>query len=196
MNEKTKESKFLDAINKYAESQKAQITQEIEDYKNTKIEQATEQGLQDAYDLIHRDIAARKAAIVTDTAKRELNLKRELYGERQRIADEVFAAAESKLKSFTRQDDYRAFISKSCESISELFGAQACVVRIAPSDAHLREEIASLLPHAEIVTDPHILLGGISAYCEAKGITADDTLDTRLNDQRAWFYEHCGLKVV
>ena len=35
MNERTKESKFLDAINKYAESQKAQIAQEIEDYKNT-----------------------------------------------------------------------------------------------------------------------------------------------------------------
>ena len=86
MNELTKESKFLDAINKYAEQQKALITQEIEEYKNAKIEQATEQGLQDAYDLIRRDIAAHKSAIVTDSAKRELNLKKELYSERARIA--------------------------------------------------------------------------------------------------------------
>ena len=52
MNENTKESKFLDAINKYAESQKAQITQEIEDYKNTRIEQATEQMLNAQFDML------------------------------------------------------------------------------------------------------------------------------------------------
>ena len=93
MNEKTKESKFLDAINKYAEQQKAQITQEIEDYKNTKIEQATEQGLQDAYDLIREDISRRKAVIVNDLAKKELALRNELFYERQTLADKVFDEA-------------------------------------------------------------------------------------------------------
>ena len=117
MNEKTKESKFLDAINKYAEQQKAQITQEIEDYKNTKIEQATEQGLQDAYDLIREDISRRKAVIVNDLAKKELALRNELFTERQTLADKVFDEARQKLVAFTKTDDYNRFLGRSLAEI-------------------------------------------------------------------------------
>ena len=138
MNEMTKESKFLDAINRYAESQKAQITQEIEEYKNTRIEQATEQGLKDAYDLIRGDISKRKAAIVNATAKKELDMRRELFCERSRIAEEVFDEARKRLGDFASSD----------------------------------------------------------GYCKKLGITADDTLDARLDDQREWFVANSGLKAV
>ena len=196
MNELTKESKFLDAINKYAEQQKALITQEIEEYKNAKIEQATEQGLQDAYDLIRRDIAAHKSAIVTDSAKRELNLKKELYSERALIADEVFAAAEEKLKEFAKSDGYKGFLERSCKEISVIFGDHDCAVSVSPFDEGYSELISFLLPRAVIKVDNRIRIGGIKAFCADKSITADDTLDTRLRDQRAWFIEQSGLKVV
>ena len=196
MNENTKESKFLDAINQYAESQKEQITQEIEDYKNAKIEQATEQGLQDAYELIRSDIAKRKFAIVKDTAKRERSLKIELFSERSRIADEVFSAAEDRLRAFTQSEDYDAFLERSCKAVAQLFNEESFVVSVAPFDEGKIDRLHALLPHAEIVTDNHIRLGGIKAYCRTKGITADDTIDTRLEEQRDRFIMDSGLKVV
>lgn len=196
MNEQTKESKFLDAINRYAESQKARITQEIEDYKNTKIEQATEQGLQDAYDLIHAQVTRRKSAIVNETAKRELELKRELFAERQQIADEVFGAAHARLKDFAKSVDYSAFLRRSAENAKELFGNAACVVSLAPFDRDKESVISAILPHAQFETDNRILLGGARIFCPEKGICADDTLDSRLNDQHEWFIENAGLEVV
>ena len=187
MNEMTKESKFLDAINRYAESQKAQITQEIEEYKNIRIEQATEQGLKDAYDLIRGDISKRKAAIVNATAKKELDMRRELFCERSRIAEEVFDEARKRLGDFAEG---------SAEKISSLFGEESCILYIAPADERFRDMLSSILPKAEIKTDNRILIGGIRAYCKKLGITADDTLDARLDDQREWFVANSGLKAV
>lgn len=196
MNEKTKESKFLDAINKYAEQQKAQITKEIEDYKNTKIEQATEQGLQDAYDLIREDIARRKAVIVNDLAQQELSLRNELYAERQSICDKVFADARDQLLAYTKTDDYTRFLTRSLQEIQAQCDSAHCEVKIAPADEDKREMIESALSDVGITADPHITLGGMKAYCPSKGLLMDDTLDSRLNEQRQWFYENCGLKVV
>ena len=196
MNEKTKESKFLDAINKYAEQQKAQITQEIEDYKNTKIEQATEQGLQDAYDLIREDISRRKAVIVNDLAKKELALRNELFYERQTLADKVFDEAKQKLVAFTKTDDYNRFLGRSLAEIKVKCGTARCDIAIAPSDEDKRGLIADVFPDAQITADPHILIGGVKANCPELGILMDDTLDSRLEEQRVWFIETCSMKVV
>lgn len=196
MNEKTKESKFLDAINKYAEQQKAQITQEIEDYKNTKIEQATEQGLQDAYDLIREDISRRKAVIVNDLAKKELALRNELFYERQTLADKVFDEAKQKLVAFTETDDYNRFLGRSLAEIKVKCGTARCDIAIAPSDEDKRGLIADVFPDARITADPHILIGGVKANCPELGILMDDTLDSRLEEQRRWFIETCSMKVV
>lgn len=196
MNEKTKESKFLDAINKYAEQQKAQITQEIEDYKNTKIEQATEQGLQDAYDLIREDISRRKAVIVNDLAKKELALRNELFYERQTLADKVFDEARQKLVAFTETDDYNRFLGRSLAEIKVKCGTARCDIAIAPTDEDKRGLIADVFPDARITADPHIQIGGIKANCPELGILMDDTLDSRLEEQRGWFIETCSMKVV
>ena len=196
MNEKTKESKFLDAINKYAEQQKAQITQEIEDYKNTKIEQATEQGLQDAYDLIREDISRRKAVIVNDLAKKELALRNELFTERQTLADKVFDEAKQKLVAFTETDDYNRFLGRSLAEIKVKCGTARCDIAIAPSDEDKRGLISDVFPDARITADPHILIGGVKANCPELGILMDDTLDSRLEEQRGWFIETCSMKVV
>lgn len=196
MNTKTKESKFLDAINRYAEQQKAQITQEIEDYKNTKIEQATQQGLQDAYDLIREDITRRKAVIVNDLAQKQLELRNELFRERQSLADSVFDQAKDKLIAFTKTEDYTAFLKRSLDMIKSNCGASHCVISLSPSDEDKRDLIRDALPDARIDTDNHILIGGIKANCPDLGILMDDTLDSRLEEQRTWFIETCKMKVV
>ena len=196
MNERTKESKFLDAINKYAETQKAKIAQEIEDYKNTKIEQATEQGLKDAYELIKNDIANRKAAIVDETAKKELEMRRELFEYRQNICDEVFAQAEAELKKFVDSGKYEDYLRAQAQKVKELFKGESCAVFTSPGDKRARDIIAEALPGAHFKDDSHISVGGMRVYCRALGISADCTLDAGLEAQKAWFIENSGLKVV
>lgn len=192
----TKESKFFDAINQDAQEHMAQISREIEAYKNEKVEQATEQGLNDAYELIRADVTKRTAAIVNGVAKKQLELKNSLYSERKVIRDEVFRKAEEKLRSFAASDDYIGFLNTSLGKIAHNMGDGKCIVYIAPADEDKRALIKSKLSGAEIRVDNHILIGGVKAHIAARGIMLDDTLDTRLTDQYAWFNENSGLKVV
>lgn len=197
MNEITKESKFLDAINRYAEQQKAQIVREIDDYKNAKIEQATEQGLRDAYELIQGDIAKRKSAIVMDTTKREREMRAELFAARSQITEQVFGEASERLKAFTASSDYDAFLVRSAEVITRTFGENACTVYLRPDDECKRALIKDQFPDGtSFESDPDINIGGIKAFCRQTGIYADDTIDTRLSDQHDWFISNAGLKVV
>ena len=150
----------------------------------------------DAYELIRDDIAMRKAQITNETAVKELKLRDELYTVREDICDKVFSEAKEKLLAFASSDEYSGFITASLNEIAALFDGDPCRVSTSPKDEALRELILSILPNAEINTNPKIAVGGIKALCSTKGILADDTLDTRLAEQKEWFIENAGLKVV
>ncbi len=194
MNEQTKESKFLDAINKYAEKQKASISTEMEDFKNQRIEQATEQGLQDAYELIQRDISRQKSAIVTEISAKEHELRTRQFKRRQQISDEVFDKARKKLMDFTASADYAEHLKRCAKEVFAVFGEDVSSVSLSEKDLPYAEVLQSIFPKAEVTADSGILIGGFKAY--ANGILADETLDAKLLDQRAWFNENSGLKVV
>ena len=196
MNEKTKESKFLDAINRYSEKQTAIINREVEEYKAQKIEQATESGLRDAYELIQREIAERKAAILVEYAQKHAEIRRGLFEVRNNIADEVFARAEEKLREYTSTEEYKASVLRSAREAAGIISGCACVVRMRAEDTALAEELRAILPCAEITAYEGICIGGIRIVCSEKGLELDSTLDTRLSDQRRWFAENSGLKVM
>lgn len=196
MNERTKESVFLDAINKYAEKQKATIRTEVEEYKNQRIEQATEEGLKDAYDLIQRDIARQKAELVVEVSAKEHALRTGQFEKRMRISDEVFLKARRKLIAFTDTPEYEKKLKSAASGIAALFGSDPIVVFLSKKDMRFTDMLGELLPNASFKEDKNIEIGGIKAYCKEQGILADDTLDTKLADQREWFIENAGLKVV
>ena len=196
MNEQTKESKFLDAINKYAEKQKATISSEVEEYKNQRIEQATEQGLKDAYELIRRDIAKQKAELVTEVSAKETALRVSQFELRRQIHDEVFQKAKSRLVDFAASDEYDRYIQKCIDEIRTLFQEDDVVFSLAKKDSRYADMIKTAFPNAIVKTVDSIVIGGLKAYSNATGVLADDTLDTKLKDQHEWFINHSGLKVV
>ena len=195
MNEMTKESKFLDAITRYAEQQKAMIRGELEEYKAQKVEQATDSGLKDAYELIRREVTAQKTAILAEKAQKENALRESLFAERQRICDEVFQKAEERLLAYAETPAYREMLIASVKKIADLI-VDDLTVYVRESDLTFSDDIIKIVPTAVIYADPKIRIGGVKIFCHAKCILYDDTLDTRLSDQRTWFVEHSGLKVV
>jgi len=197
MNEKTKESKFLDAITQYAEKQKDKINKEVEEYKAQKIEQATRSGLQDAYDLIQRDITTRKAAIVTETSQKELSIRSSVFEERGRICDEIFKRASKKIVEYTNSPEYSDYLIRSAQNICNVIGKETkCIVYIREADMKYHDSISAVISNAEYKADNSIKLGGIKAAATDSNILIDSTLDTALNDQRDWFVSNSGLKVV
>ena len=196
MNETNKESKFLDAINQYAEKQKQLISGEVEEYKAQKIEQATEAGLKDAYELIQRDIAERKAALVTEFAQKENALRRELYAARSAITEQVFTEAAGRIASYTVTDAYRDALVRAAQEASAICGSEGCTVYLRPADMAIAADITAQFQSASAQEDAAIAVGGLRVLCEKKGVLIDDTLDTKLQEERRRFIQTSGLKVV
>lgn len=196
MNESQKTSSFLRAINKYAKEQSDAIRLEAEEFKKQEIEKATNEGLKDAYALIQKEISSQKAVIVSDVAKREQESRKSLFIKRNEITLSVFADASEKLLEFTKTEKYTQYIIDSLKDIAEIYKDNACVIYVKESDIDKAVLIKEHIKNCDVICDNSIKLGGVKGYCEALSIIADCTLDTKLNDQRVWFAENSGLKVV
>ena len=68
------ESKFLAAIEKFAQQQRDALQSETKDFEQRVMRQAEEEGLRDAYNLIHKEQDAMRASIAAELAKRRLRV--------------------------------------------------------------------------------------------------------------------------
>lgn len=196
MNQEKKTSSFLEAINKYAQEQSEAILKEAEIFKQEEIEKATKEAINDAYTLIQKNISVEKSKIVSEYAKKEQDSRKELFNRRSKIVEKVFEKAKQKLIEYTSTDNYDSYIRKSAQEIANLFNNNECVIYIKSTDECKIELIKSIIPNCVIERDISITIGGIKGYCESLSIVADNTLDTKLSDQREWFAQNSNLKVV
>lgn len=196
MTQDNKTSSFLKAINKYAQQQSDAILKEAEEFRQKEIERATKEAITDAYTLIQKNITLEKAKIVSDYAKLSQKSRSEIFVRRNEIVEEVFEKATSKLVSFTKTSEYDEYIKKSASEIAKLFEDKNCVISIKNDDAHKTDMIKAIVPNCTVEFDNSIVIGGIKGYCEELSVIADDTLDSKLLNQRQWFAENSNLEVV
>ena len=196
MNQSQKTSNFLKAINKFAKEQSDAIHKEVEQFKKQEIEKATQEGIKDAYELIQKEIGTKRSQIVSDIARREQNSRKELFSKRNEITQSVFDDVKAKLSEYVNSNSYAQYIKKSALQIAKLFENNDCVVYIREQDSDKADMIKSIIADCTVEFDESIELGGIKAHCKALNILADNTLDSKLDDEYAWFAENSGLKVV
>ena len=64
-------------------------------------------------------------------------------------------------------------------------------------DKKLADKIKSAFsPSCEVKSSKEIKIGGITGRSASLGLIADETLDTKLDGQREWFYQNSGLRVT
>lgn len=196
MNQNTKTSNFLEAINKYAQKQKQIIEEDAERQRSEQIEQATAEGLEDAYQLIKIEISKRKSLILTQYAAKENHARSELFEMRNAMLAEIKAKATEKIKQYTLSDEYTKTLLGFTEEINAFFAGEPCEIYLREKDIEKTSLIQSVIQNAEIKTDNTITLGGIKAYCPSKEIIADCTFDTKLDDAMKRFTETGRLEVM
>ena len=113
------------------------------------------------------------------------------------MTDEVFELAAEKLIAFTQSDKYEPMLFDGAKAVAELFGENDCVVYVKDSDMSYEDKIKSFFGgNAEVAADETIKIGGVKGFCKSMGIIADETLDSKLEEQRGWFVENAELSVL
>lgn len=192
-----KKDKFSAAINHYAEEQRQKIENEIAEYKSKELQETENQVLLECYQMIQKELVQMRSRISQENAQREMDARRKLLKRRSEITAEVFSRVTDKLNEFVESSDYVAFLEKSAKKFAEVFGRPGVTICLKSDDVKYEDAIQKALGfECEFQTDSTIEIGGIKAFESEMGILVDETLDSLLEDQHAYFESHSGLTVV
>lgn len=189
--------KYFEAeIRQNASKQMEALQKQIADNKAREINKVKE----DLQESIDRKLKADLKELDTDHSY-EVNRitqdnSRKLMKRRQELLEDVFSKTEAKLVEFTKTDAYGALMKAKIDALADRFSGCTTRFGIRKDDSICEKAIKANFHHdLKIETDPAIEIGGFSLLCEKMGIEIDETMDTRLSDQKEWFYENSNLYV-
>lgn len=187
-------SNFLNALHKYAKEQQEKINTELEEYKQREIEKAESEVLADAYILIQKETAEMQNGFASKISNFEVSEKRNLLKKRQKIVDEVFEEAKKRLIEITKSNEYPVLIKSYAKKIASVLTKKDTVIYIKEEDSSLKESITSVFEEkCSVKFSDKIRIGGIYGYNLKMGMLVDETLDSKLESQREWFADNCGM---
>ena len=206
---------FLKAIEKYAEEQRNKIRFESESFKKQELEKAETEGIREAYTLIQREMAAIRTEISSQLSRDEMASRKKIFEKRNKMTENVFEKVTQRLVEFTKTADYEKLMLESVKKIAQALKADDVIFFIKESDLKFADKIkvaytaerlkdkkladkikSAFSPSCEVKSSKEIKIGGITGRSASLGLIADETLDTKLDGQRAWFYQNSGLRVA
>lgn len=152
---------------------------------------------------VTEETEALTAAKISDTAKKiqskymklaakaELDGKKEILMERERLTQQVFENVRQKLIDFTSTPAYVDYLVKTARSEHIRTGGVIC---LRPEDMKYSSEIEKALTvFCSFKEDASIKIGGLSVLYEKNGVIDDKTLDQELEDARINFHGSIDL---
>lgn len=198
MSMSSKTSNFLKAIDKYAKEQQREIKAKANEFKIKELQRAEAEVLRDSYHLIQREMASMRKKIDGEVSKVEIEKKRALLSKRYKITENIFNEAKMKLIEFSKSKEYLNVLLKSVRKISEVFNdTDDTVFYVKKEDLAYEDDIKKEFPlTCKVKENKKIQIGGVLANSTKLGINIDETLDSKLENQREWFAENSNLSIV
>lgn len=128
-----KVSKFLLAINQYAEEQRQQILDEVQQYIDQELKKAESEVLNDVYHLIQKETADMRNQIRMQLSRKELEAKKLLLSHRSELTAKVFQEAEEKIRAFANSSAYESFLIQAAGQLSAVLKAEGRCIADAGS---------------------------------------------------------------
>ena len=202
LTQEEKLSKFMLAINEYAQEQHDKIMREVEAQNAVELEKAEKEFREESYKTMQRRTGEVRSMISRELAEKESAGKKALLARRNEIEKEVFERAAAKLEEFTKTDAYKTYLRRAAIEAKKAFircGEEhmaSTVIYIRDRDKKCSPLIKTAFGDCTVKVDPDIILGGLRAENTEIGRVLDVTLDVTLEQQHEWFAENSGLTIA
>ena len=183
--EKDKLGRFLTAVNSVTDKQVNEIIREAENERERIITAAVNaaEAAKQRYLSDHNKMNSNK--YVRMISKAELDMKKEVLLNRERLTAELFKKAAGMIAEYTATKEYA---EQLCRSIAEENVTENARICISPDDMKHKAAIAEVCgAKAEIVADDSIKHGGFYIIRQDKGTITDRTFDCALREQHSAF---------
>lgn len=187
---------FLQSIRTLSAEECARIDRETEHIREERLKAMQTDARKRYKSYMEYEVARIRADANREISKKGEDSRRTLAALRTSLFEQVFARAQAQIEAYTKTDAYREKLLDSVREIAVLFAGGDTQLFIAPQDADKTAEIETAFgaPCTVSVTE-EITLGGVKALDRTTHRLADNTLDTALETQKAWFLENSGLSV-
>lgn len=187
---------FKREIARESNAEKEQSLAEAKSIKDKALEKIKHDATVDAKRKMEREINEISLNNQREISKMQKSINRELIAKRQALQNEIFDQASKQLTAFANSDDYQAFLEKNIALLSDDIYAGHLDIQVNEKDVTLMETLMKKTGHqVYIQASADITIGGFIAINRELGMIADYSLDTRLEEQKEWFYNHSGLVI-
>ncbi len=185
---------FLRAIDEASREQRTAMIADLDEYRQQQLRVAADIADQKYDEYIRIETSKLSSEDGVETAKRSTDLKKEVMNTRSEISEKIFNAVLLKLADFTETSDYKNFVINSAEQMAKICGTGTFDIYLREQDVKYSNPIKSVSDTiTDIKVDNTIKIGGLYGICPGKKIKLNDTLESRFEEARDWFYENSGL---
>lgn len=181
---------FRSVIDKQADEEIAQSTKEIRAKKNAVGKARAEHALAEELAQLRAEKNAAEMQFKKELSRCEFETTKAVRAHRKELIDGFFEELRGDLMGFAESDKYEEHLKRSLKKAEKELGEEFVVLAAAKDVERLKR-----LTKREVRADRTIMLGGISGFCEEKGLYADYTLDSALEREREAFTDKTELRL-
>ena len=185
-----KAEKFRAAINKQADDEIARSVEEIRAKKSAAGKARQEHETAEALAKVRAERSAHEMRFKKEISRCEFETTKAVRTHRKELIDGFFEEIRGELAEYAKSKKYDDYIKRSLSKAERELGGKL-VVFAAERDL---ETVKKWTVH-EVRVDNKIMLGGITAMDEEKGLYADYTLDSALEQEREAFTDKPELRL-
>ena len=178
-----------------AEAQK--LLDQAKEYKESAMKKAEADVLQELYSRIQDEVAEIHTSATRSVSQKESKERQDLLLRREEITRSVFEQVKRRLLDFTKTPAYNDLMTEIAKELGVRCPMEGTIVMLRREDYHLAAKPGEHFgKNVRILADEAIHIGGIKVMNQSSGVFMDETLDSRLEDQKPWFYSHSGLTIT
>ena len=195
MIQQKKINNFIKSITDTAAEKREAVGAETEKILRAERAELERQAKRDAENYVRAKSASVKLEAGKRISEKADECRKAVFSKRSEIANATLSEAAEKLKSFTESPGYKDFLIKSAGEVIKEIGSVNVTLMLRPKDMVFKEEICNTYPNASFSQDESIRIGGVKGINSTMTLLINDTLDSRLENQKRWFEENSGLYI-
>lgn len=186
----SKLERFRAQIDHQADEEIAELTARIREKKNAAGKAKAEFAAREALAQIHAEQNSAAARYKKEFSRCDFETTKAVRAHRNELIEGFFTEISEELSEFTKSDKYDGYLENSIKRAERALG-KGCVILAAVKDV---DRVRALTKN-EVRADSSIMLGGICALDEDKGLFADLSIDAALTDEKEKFSDKAELRL-
>ncbi|MCM1164998.1 MAG: hypothetical protein NC299_14465 [Lachnospiraceae bacterium] len=186
----SKLERFRAQIDRQADEEISELTERIREKKNAAGKAKAEFAAREALARVHAEQNSAAARYKKEFSRCDFETTKAVRAHRNELIEGFFAEISEELSEFTRSDKYDGYLESSIARAEAALG-KGCVIMAAVKDV---DRVRALTKN-EVRADSSIILGGICALDEVKGLFADLSIDAALADEKEKFSDKAELRL-